>query len=159
MYKIDWTLLRPYANPDTPFGGSYRFERESMIRMLAKGRIVTTYETGTQYQRPISPQFPTPYIHTRIMDEEMKPLRSPTSDSVSSITSERSSQSPPPQSDFLDLAQAAPGSTRRPPREPPDEVAEKPHTGIIRYLLQYLFYWPLVAVKRLWARFRLRNYR
>ncbi|KAF2441675.1 hypothetical protein P171DRAFT_488121 [Karstenula rhodostoma CBS 690.94] len=50
VYKIDWTLLRPYANPDTPCVQSFRFDRESCDKMLAKTKILTNYEPEVQHQ-------------------------------------------------------------------------------------------------------------
>jgi hypothetical protein len=52
VYKIDLSHLRAYANPDTPDVELYHFERESMIRMLAKGKSLTLYEPGPQYISP-----------------------------------------------------------------------------------------------------------
>lgn len=54
VYKIDWTLLREYTNPDTPETYSYRFERESCIKMLAKCRTLVEYEPGEQRFSPAS---------------------------------------------------------------------------------------------------------
>jgi hypothetical protein len=48
IYKIQGSLLWSYANPDTPYQLVYRLERESTVRMLAKGKVLTTYEVGTQ---------------------------------------------------------------------------------------------------------------
>jgi hypothetical protein len=50
VYKIDWTLLRPYANPDTPYVQSFRFDRESCDKMLAKTKVLTNYEPEVQHQ-------------------------------------------------------------------------------------------------------------
>ncbi|KAF2742501.1 hypothetical protein M011DRAFT_371068, partial [Sporormia fimetaria CBS 119925] len=54
VYKIEWKHLRRYNNADTPWSMEYQFERESMIRMLAKGRVLTAYEPGPQLQIPIA---------------------------------------------------------------------------------------------------------
>ncbi|KAF2202446.1 hypothetical protein GQ43DRAFT_369098, partial [Delitschia confertaspora ATCC 74209] len=43
VYSIDWENLRDYGNPDTPLTHGYRFQRESMIRLLAKGKQLTGY--------------------------------------------------------------------------------------------------------------------
>ena len=66
VYKIDISLLRAYSNPDTPTVEVYHFERESTIRMLAKGKSLTLYEPGPQFvgaglQRTRSE--PTPTTH------------------------------------------------------------------------------------------------
>jgi len=52
VYKIDLSLLRTYSNPDTPTVEAYNFERESTIRMLAKGKGLTLYEPGPQFAGP-----------------------------------------------------------------------------------------------------------
>jgi len=41
--------LKPYTNPEFPNTKVYRFERESVIRMLAKGKTLTMYEPGPQF--------------------------------------------------------------------------------------------------------------
>ncbi|KAF3031246.1 hypothetical protein E8E12_000390 [Didymella heteroderae] len=41
VYKIDWTLLMPYSNLNTPGVTAFRLERESTVRMLAKGKVLT----------------------------------------------------------------------------------------------------------------------
>ncbi|PSN68657.1 hypothetical protein BS50DRAFT_490093 [Corynespora cassiicola Philippines] len=59
VYKIDWELLRPYANPDTPSITDYRFGYQSTVQMLAKTRVLTKYEPGSQLQRNLEvPQSP-----------------------------------------------------------------------------------------------------
>jgi hypothetical protein len=52
VYKIDLSLLRAYANPETPDMTAYQFERESLIRMIAKGKSLTLYEPGSQVPNP-----------------------------------------------------------------------------------------------------------
>jgi hypothetical protein len=49
VYKIDVSFLRPYTNPENPDAEALRFERESVIRMLAKGKSLTLYEPGPQF--------------------------------------------------------------------------------------------------------------
>ncbi|KAK7181550.1 hypothetical protein DPSP01_008946 [Paraphaeosphaeria sporulosa] len=58
VYKIDWTLLRPYANPDTPHVQSFCFDRESCDKMLAKTKVLTNYEPEIQHQVHYSHQAP-----------------------------------------------------------------------------------------------------
>ncbi|KAF1940182.1 hypothetical protein EJ02DRAFT_350543 [Clathrospora elynae] len=53
VYKINWSLLRVYANPETLITQHYGFERESLIRMLAKSKIFTMYEPASQHQNPV----------------------------------------------------------------------------------------------------------
>ncbi|KAH7389334.1 hypothetical protein DE146DRAFT_160349 [Phaeosphaeria sp. MPI-PUGE-AT-0046c] len=52
VYKIDLSLMRPYTNPEMPNAESFHFERESTLRMLAKGKSLTLYEPGQQYVSP-----------------------------------------------------------------------------------------------------------
>ncbi|ORY11169.1 hypothetical protein BCR34DRAFT_466426, partial [Clohesyomyces aquaticus] len=54
IYSIEWSCLKSYGNPDTPQNLDYRFDRESMIRMLAKTKTLTTYEADSQYQVPVA---------------------------------------------------------------------------------------------------------
>lgn len=85
VYKIDLSLLRAYANPETPDVTAYHFERESLIKMLAKGKALTLYEPGPQsptLQRassepvPVSTEFNTSYEY------DMYRARSPASDAT-----------------------------------------------------------------------------
>ncbi|KAF2127347.1 hypothetical protein P153DRAFT_268634, partial [Dothidotthia symphoricarpi CBS 119687] len=48
VYKIDWSLLRTYANSETPHTQLFEFEGESMRRLLAKSKFLTMYESGPQ---------------------------------------------------------------------------------------------------------------
>jgi hypothetical protein len=50
VYKIDWSLLKAYTNSESTDTGTFRLRRESMIRMLAKGKTLTLYEPGPQFQ-------------------------------------------------------------------------------------------------------------
>ncbi|EMD97015.1 hypothetical protein COCC4DRAFT_144083 [Bipolaris maydis ATCC 48331] len=50
VYKIDWSLLKRYTNPETPDVKQFYFDRESTTRLLAKSAILTTYEPGAQHQ-------------------------------------------------------------------------------------------------------------
>lgn len=52
IYKIDRTLLKLYANLNTPKTSLFRLERESTVRMVAKGKILTLYEPGVQVLLP-----------------------------------------------------------------------------------------------------------
>lgn len=148
VYKIDWTFLRPYANPDTPSISQYRFEKESMIRLLAKSRFLTTYETGSQHQAPISLQIPTPYVHTNEMDRGTQTI-SPISDR--SLGSNRSAYSPVSQPAFLGLKSTRGGHTQSTPRAPPDDNDETQRSRIIRFIFRCILKWPWIVFKRLWA--------
>ncbi|KAJ4403596.1 hypothetical protein N0V91_006472 [Didymella pomorum] len=52
VYKIDWTLLKPYSNLNTPRVATFRLERESTVRMVAKGKVLTLYEPSEQNSTP-----------------------------------------------------------------------------------------------------------
>ncbi|KAF2846366.1 hypothetical protein T440DRAFT_472013 [Plenodomus tracheiphilus IPT5] len=53
VYKINWALLEAYENAALPNTQVYCFERESLVRMLAKSKTLTTYEPGPQFQRVV----------------------------------------------------------------------------------------------------------
>lgn len=48
IYEIEWSYLKVYENPDMPEVQRFRFERESLIRLLAKSKLLTQYEPGPQ---------------------------------------------------------------------------------------------------------------
>lgn len=152
VYKIDWTLLRPYSNPDTPSIQHYQFDKESTIRMLAKSRFLTTYETGSQYQSPVSLRMPTPYIHTTAVDRDVR-IVSPMSNR--SFGSDRSTCSPVPQPAFLGLSKSTTGGpTRSIAKAPPDDGDEVPDLSIfriIRVIFRCILRWPLIVINRLWT--------
>ncbi|KZM20702.1 uncharacterized protein EKO05_0007193 [Ascochyta rabiei] len=52
VYKIDWTLLKPYVNLNTPGTSYFRLDWESTVRMIAKGKILTLYEPSAQVLVP-----------------------------------------------------------------------------------------------------------
>lgn len=56
VYKIDWALLRPYANPETLHVQSFCLDRESSDKMLAKTKVLTNYEPEMQHQIQYSHQ-------------------------------------------------------------------------------------------------------
>lgn len=78
VYKIDWTLLRPYANPDTPYVQSFRFDRESCDKMISKTKVLTNYEPEVQHQVHYEsyPERPTYHQSGRSMTSA-PPLRIP----------------------------------------------------------------------------------
>ncbi|RAR11658.1 hypothetical protein DDE82_000605 [Stemphylium lycopersici] len=51
VYKIDWTLLKVYTNPETPNATLFHFDRISTMRLLARGTNLTKYEPGPQYRK------------------------------------------------------------------------------------------------------------
>lgn len=74
VYKIDWSLLKPYSNLKTPRVTTFRLERESTVRMVAKGKVLTLYEP--------TEQVPMPELHTR---RTAPPRLSTSTDSTSNI--------------------------------------------------------------------------
>jgi hypothetical protein len=119
VYKIDWTCLRPYSNPDTHWSMQYRLERESVIRMLAKGRVLTTYEAGPQFQTPDA-QLQSLYIHDQPVRPHSQALLTSESDGASITSDENTEQSTPQQPTFLGSCRKGVGSMQRPTRDPPD---------------------------------------
>jgi hypothetical protein len=51
VYKTDWAHLKPYSNLDTPNIISFQFDRESITRMIAKGKVLTHQGCGHGEQR------------------------------------------------------------------------------------------------------------
>jgi hypothetical protein len=88
VYKIDWTLLKPYSNLNTPRTTTFRLERESTVRMVAKGKVLTLYEP--------SEQVPTPELHT---SRTAPSCLSTSTDSTSSIDRSRSGLDSPDSDD------------------------------------------------------------
>jgi hypothetical protein len=173
VYKIDWRYLRTYSNPDTPGNAYYRFERESMIRMLAKGKILTTYQTGRQFQMLKSIRAPTPVWNRSAVeddaplkylpacgntqfDQDSQALLCPESAEASTISSNGSEDSTPraEQRDFSNWTQATDSSTQRPPRAPPDGSSGCGAYERFVAFLQWLIKWPWTLIIRLWFRLR-----
>ncbi|KAJ4317572.1 hypothetical protein N0V94_004865 [Neodidymelliopsis sp. IMI 364377] len=124
VYKIDWSLLKPYSNPTTPRVSSFRLERESTVRMVAKSKVLTMYEPGPQVpaalQRTLTspPRLSTAPLRTITLDEPM--MRSPGSE-AETATSFASSATPSPcDSDFRTLSGNGNRKLDLPPAEPPD---------------------------------------
>lgn len=152
VYKIDWTLLRPYSNPETPSILQYHFEKESTIRMLAKSRFLTTYETGPQYQSSIPLRMPIPYVQTAATDRDVR-MMSPMSSR--SYGSDRSTCSPVPQPAFLGLNRSTMGGpTQSTAKAPPDDSGESPDSSVIRFIFRCILRWPWIVINRIWALLR-----
>ncbi|KAF1849822.1 uncharacterized protein K460DRAFT_273571 [Cucurbitaria berberidis CBS 394.84] len=105
VYKIEWSLLKAYGNPETPNTQLYRFERESSIRLLAKSKILTMYEPGPQLQstvlkRSISEPIRVSTHITQTVEEDRQEVRSRSSDRASLASIVYSATSSPPWSDF-----------------------------------------------------------
>ncbi|KAF2185644.1 hypothetical protein K469DRAFT_726731 [Zopfia rhizophila CBS 207.26] len=152
VYKIDWSLLRSYGNPDTPYSLDYRFERESMIRLLAKGKLLTTYEAGTQYQTATPGRIPKSPRSTA-SGTYRTDIHSPTKSDTPSIPSSPISVTlQRQQSDFLGPRPDTLVIIRRPPKAPPEGENPENGSGVIRYIVKYLLGWPWEVLKRVWAR-------
>lgn len=148
VYRVEWRHLRPYSNPSTPGIDDFRLERESMVRLLAKGRVLTAYAPGPQHQlaAPVSLPGETSTARSGIAVSEL--------DSQTwSVESSRNSSPGPSQPDFSLPRPERPGYTGRPPRAPPEVLTwyRVVVGGIIRYILTYILRWPLHAVRFLWA--------
>lgn len=125
VYKTNLSLLRQYTNPETPDEQVFRFEPESMVKMLAKGKSLTMYEAGRQFvslglKRSASePTLPSTGI-TQTTIESNRRTRSPASDTTSIVSVERSVASGPSQVDFpLDITDVD-RIASTPPKVPPD---------------------------------------
>ncbi|KAJ4294382.1 hypothetical protein N0V90_008072 [Kalmusia sp. IMI 367209] len=178
VYKIDWALLKPYSNPDTPQIQTFRFDRESCDKMLAKTKVLTNYEPGPQHQvsAPVYPtyqQLPRRAVTSPLPQQQhsaerpVRPRVQPISQSYredlvnspksisdgSSVAgsvagSEYSGLSPILQSDFGERHTEDEMSTGVPRQKPPDG-------SLMRFwrLLLWLLRWPLEVLKWLRERF------
>ncbi|KAF1976041.1 hypothetical protein BU23DRAFT_502646 [Bimuria novae-zelandiae CBS 107.79] len=173
VYKIDWALLRPYANPETPHIQTFRFDRESCDKMLAKTKILTNYEPGPQHQVHIRALYPgramssplplripetpvRPHVQTSSPRSQGYSERSPLvyspksfSDEGSVVGSEYSGLSPILQSDFGGLRTEDATSIPVPRKKPPDGKL----TRIWRFVM-WILKWPLGLLGTLRERFR-----
>ncbi|EMD60143.1 hypothetical protein COCSADRAFT_100470 [Bipolaris sorokiniana ND90Pr] len=68
VYKIDWSLLKEYTNPDTPDIKQFYFDGESTTRLLAKCAILTTYEPGAQHQTLSLQALESTYVRSDVAD-------------------------------------------------------------------------------------------
>lgn len=148
--------LRPYANPDTPYVQSFRFDRESCDKMLAKTKVLTNYEPeiqhqvqfNTYHQGPVYHQpgramtSPLPLAPIRTQVQSMSPRgqdyspRTPYSprsysDEGSVVGSEYSGLSPILQSDFGGAQIEDEMSNWVPRKRPPDQKLKKMRSFII----------------------------
>jgi hypothetical protein len=158
VYKTDWAHLRIYSNPETPERQIFRFGRESVVRLVVKGKALTNYEPGPQYA-------PRPRALLRVDTERAELSRddiakgvepvlcSPKSDAdtASVVSSEYSSLSPILQSDFGTAIEDDARSSFRPPKAPPDG---KERWVFVRRILWCLLKWPLMLTRHFLARFR-----
>lgn len=177
VYKIDWRLLKPYSNPDTPQTQTFRFDRESCDKMLAKTKVLTNYEPGSQhqvsnyayysnqysfrraetsplplptYERPVRPRVQ-PVIDHREREELVNSPRSISDGSSvagSVAGSEYSGLSPILQSDFGERHIEGEMSTGVPRPRPPDG-------GLMRLwrLIMWILKLPLGILRRIRERY------
>ncbi|KAL1612441.1 hypothetical protein SLS60_000668 [Paraconiothyrium brasiliense] len=165
VYKIDWTLLKPYANPDTPYVQSFRFDRESCDKMLAKTKFLTNYEPEAQHpvqsyphiERPLYRQsgrvtmsplplrIPETQAYSRAQDYSPYSPRAPSlyspksySDEGSVVGSEYSGLSPILQSDFGGPQTEFKLSTPVPKKRPPDRNLRRAW-HVITWTLRWLW--------------------
>ncbi|KAH7401639.1 hypothetical protein BKA66DRAFT_405510, partial [Pyrenochaeta sp. MPI-SDFR-AT-0127] len=125
VYKIDSSLLKAYANPESPYTQLYRFERESTIRLLAKSKILTMYEPGSQHQAPGLKRSASEPIRVstaivQTVEDGSQQTRSPSSDRASVVSIVCSVASSPPESDFWGPNTEDYRIADRPPKVPPD---------------------------------------
>jgi hypothetical protein len=156
VYKIEWSCLRHYGNPDTPFIHDYRFQRESLVRLLAKGKQLTGYDPSNDQARQ------------RIRSPSLDIQESPVSPQSSSdwppspplywdTTSKPSAGHPgfcaPARQPFLGRQRGQYGTISIPEEEPADDKPNSKRFGIIGRIFSYLLRWPWLIIRRLWARF------
>jgi hypothetical protein len=125
VYKIHVGLLEPYTNPETPNTEVYRFERESMVRMLAKGKTLTMYEAGPQYTKSLERSYTDPVSSltctTQSNTETKTRSCSPASDTISATSAEfLVEDSGPSPGDFHLLSAAGERIAGPQPKVPPD---------------------------------------
>ncbi|KAF2471744.1 uncharacterized protein BDR25DRAFT_285340 [Lindgomyces ingoldianus] len=135
VYSIEWSHLRAYGNPDTPYNLDYQFEQDSMTRLLAKGKFLTTYEVGSQVQAPAQPTtqrpLPPPIETTppiTYAGQSQRPR--------SIASSENSARSPNPQSPFLGSGSSIPGRRRSISKDPRDAKDEGKGLAIVRFIFK-----------------------
>ncbi|KAF2278071.1 uncharacterized protein EI97DRAFT_374027 [Westerdykella ornata] len=159
IYKVKWSYLRPYNNPDAPWSTQHRFERESMIRILAKGRLLTTYEAGPQYQEyDFRPTATRPIAIDPIYEEiRDRPVATPSFDADigSTVASEEDcGKATPRQSDFHIATQARNGIILPPPKAPPDGGRERSTFMCLWNQIVCLLVWVWNVALQMWARLK-----
>lgn len=175
MYKIEWSLLKPYANPSTSHIQDFRFDRESCDKMFAKTKVLTNYEPGPQHHfqtrglahrrtatspypplhipaTPSRPRIQTASPRSQIYSEG-SPLVPYTpksfSDEGSVIGSDYSGLSPIMQSDFGGLQIEEEMSTAVPRKRPPDGIVRKSWR-----LVMLIMRWPSELWRMVRGRYR-----
>lgn len=132
VYKIDWTLLKPYSNVNTPRIAMFQLERDSLVRMIAKGKILTLYAPSEQMQMPAlqwistaPPRLSTSNNSYSHLERGEPGLGSPDSDH-GSVASRGITQTPANYgSDFRRVSTDGNWSSGAPQGEPPDPEPKK----------------------------------
>jgi hypothetical protein len=135
VYKIDLSLLRAYANPETPDVTAYQFERESLIRMIAKGKSLTLYEPGAQFPNPHRAQsepMPSLTAFTPNYGYNMPRTTSPTPDARIVATGWPPAAYSDPQVDFRLATTDKDGIPGPPTKVPPDTDDRPIFLGLLR---------------------------
>jgi hypothetical protein len=136
VYKIKRDELRPYTNPETPNTEVYRFERESMVRMLAKGKTLTMYEAGPQYIESLERSNSVPFLSSARTAQENTETqlmsRSPSSDATVVTSTESPSNTGSGAVDFRVLSAASERVPDPQPKVPPDSGSTTTVTTTLR---------------------------
>jgi hypothetical protein len=144
VYKMDWSYLRPYINPDVPRVLDFRLEKESLIRLLSKSRFLTGYETGAQvWDSRINRQFDR-HLQWSTPDQEHDrsgPLYRP-STMHSPVASDELLHLGPPEEHFIDESSDS--------EQPKDQRKGQPdwYELLYRYF-EMILGWPRTILQRL----------
>ncbi|KAJ4994238.1 hypothetical protein SVAN01_00067 [Stagonosporopsis vannaccii] len=136
VYKIDWALLKPYSNLNTPGIALFRLDRESTVRMIAKGKVLTLYEPTEQFPTPglrmratAPPRLSTSTDSGSHAERGDLGLSSPSSDG-GSVASPFAPQTPTAnESDFQISIASGALSTKLPLGKPPDPTIRQSFLG------------------------------
>lgn len=136
VYKIDWALLKPYSNLNTPRITLFQLDRESTVRMIAKGKVLTLYEPSEQLPIPgirarstAPPRLSTSADSASHTERDDEGLSSPDSDGES-VASPSAPKTPiTNESDFRTLTADGALGTERSPSETPDPKVKQSFLG------------------------------
>jgi hypothetical protein len=149
VYSIKWSLLKEYTNCEIPTAQGFRFELESTIKVLAKGKLLTKYEAETQYQKAVlghsvrttnkdGPQRPTEELEKSILEpmhasahigQKIKDQESPVADTAPTISAVYSGTPDPSRSDFRVSGPERYRIAGTPQKVPPDIEMERRMAG------------------------------
>lgn len=159
VYKVEWSCLRHYTNPDTPLVQDYRFNHDSLHRLYAKGKQLTGYypshDQARQRIRSPSPDL----LQSPISPESSPGWAQPPPvhwDSAPTSPQEHPGIYAPVAQPFLGRHRGQYGAISIPeeeePREPPDDASKPRRLGLIRRMIVFILGWPYFIIRRLWAR-------